>query len=202
MPKVRKQRKRASRKSAALSTPSVPAQPMAAPRGAGRFLLLALVLMALLYSVYYYPHAPDSVIGRFFVWYVEQQARLAGGLCAMFDGDAQITGTVISGPIPLRVVKDCSSLDVQALFAATVLAFPARWPSKLLGLVIGIPLLGALNLLRIAGLHFVGMFAPRMFDTAHEELFPALLLLAAVTLFALWVRKAQPLQREPHAVGA
>ena len=175
--KARRQRKRIA----------APPRLLLLPKNSARFLAVALTLMIALYALYYYPHAPQSVFGRSLTAYVEVQAKLAGALVAVFDRDARTSGTVISGPIPIKIVRDCSSLDIQALFAAAVLAFPTRWIDKLRGLLVGIVLLTCLNLVRIAGLHFVGALAPQFFDTAHEEVFPLLLLTATLSLFVAWI---------------
>ncbi|HEX6242960.1 MAG TPA: hypothetical protein VFZ61_18735, partial [Polyangiales bacterium] len=94
----------------------------------------------------------------------------------------------IGGAFPLQIVKACSALDAQALFAAAALAFPTRWPRKLLGLCLGVALLTLLNLLRIACLYWVGLRAPDSFDAAHEEWLPAALVFAACVSFAGWAR--------------
>ena len=96
-------------------------------------------------------------------------------------------GAVILGAFSLEVVRSCSSLDAQALYAATVLASPARWPTKLLGIGLGLAALTALNVGRIASLYFVGAHAPRSFDAVHEELFPLLLIVAACACFVAWL---------------
>lgn len=52
---------------------------------------------------------------------------------ALFDPAVLVKGPLIIGRFPLRIVMECTALDAQALFAAFVLAFRARWPQKLCG---------------------------------------------------------------------
>ena len=108
----------------------------------------------------------------------------------LFDGEVSLQGTFISGRFPLEIVRSSSSLDAQALFAATVLAFPARASMKVLGLAAGSVALTTLNMVRIASLYFIGAEMPDIFDDAHEELFPLALVIMACVCFGAWVRWA------------
>jgi exosortase/archaeosortase family protein len=153
-----------------------------------RFLLAALCWMLVLSAAYFRPYAEDSAPGRALQAYLWLQAHGAAALIALFDGAAAASGTTIGGRFPLRVVKACSSLDAQVLYAAAVLAFPVRWRMRALGVALGVAGITALNLGRIAGLYFVGALAPGWFDAIHEEVFPAALLGCALLGFALWAR--------------
>lgn len=142
--------------------------------------------MLALYGLYYFPYPSDGLAHRLIAVFLETQALSAGALVQLFDAHAGVQGAIISGAFPLEVVRSCSSLDSQALYAATVLAFPASRRAKLLGIAFGFAALTSLNVLRIASLYFVGAHAPQAFDTVHEELFPLLLVAAACVCFAAW----------------
>jgi exosortase/archaeosortase family protein len=157
-----------------------------ANREAWRFLARAALLMALFYGLYFYPHAPTGWAGRAIAAYLRFTAGAAGALIALGDAGVHVQGTLITGRFPIDIIKTCSSLDAQALFAAAVCAFPVGWRQKVLGLAVGLPLLTGLNLLRIAGLWWVGVHAHTSFDRVHEELFPLLLVAAACAGFAAW----------------
>lgn len=159
----------------------------ASERARLRFVITALLLMLSLCCVYYYPHAPDGYLAAAIDGWLRLQAHAAGQLIAVFDPQVVVRGTLISGRFPVQVVKGCSSLDVQALFAAAVLAFPAPTIRKVFGLLFGMGLLTSLNLMRIAGLYFVGAHLSESFDTIHEEVMPLLLLVGSCLAFLVWV---------------
>jgi exosortase family protein XrtM len=162
------------------------------------FVARATALMAVLYGVYYYPYAVGSAPYHVIHAFLQMQASGSAWLIKLFDSGVGVRGTLISGVFPLEVVRSCSSLDAQALYAATVLAFPSRGSTKLLGLVLGFIALTALNMVRIASLYFVGAHAPGAFDAVHEELFPIVLIVIACACFAGWAHWA--LHRTPdHA---
>jgi len=150
--------------------------------------VLAVALMALFAGAYYYPYDPGTSLANAIEFYLRLQARAAGAVIALFDPSVTVRGTLINGRFPVQVVKSCSSLDAQALYAAAVLAFPARVLDKTLGLLLGVGLLSSLNLTRIAGLSLVGAHRPEWFDTIHEEILPLLLVISSCLAFVAWVR--------------
>ncbi|NJK89926.1 MAG: archaeosortase/exosortase family protein [Myxococcales bacterium] len=81
-------------------------------------------------------------------------------------------------------MKACSSLDAQALLAATVLLLPSAWTDKLIALGVGLLCVNVLNMARIATLYYVGAYHPAYFELLHEEVLPLLLL--SLTLVLLW----------------
>ena len=54
-----------------------------------------------------------------------------------------------------------------------MLAFPASWKHKLLGMLVGIVLLQVLNLVRIVTLYLIDIHLNAFFDSAHTEIWPA-----------------------------
>jgi len=152
-----------------------------------------------LHGAYAYPYALGSTPARFFAAYVSLQAQLVAALVALFDPSARLDGTTVSGSFGLEIIRDCSSLDVQALLAAALLASPLRWRSRLLGLGVGLLFLNLANVARIAALYAIGAHLPAAFDTAHEELMPLALVVLACGFFAFWVARAQRAPEAPHA---
>jgi exosortase/archaeosortase family protein len=153
--------------------------------------------MAVLSAAYYYPHAENGAVARRIDDFLRLQAHGAAALIALFDPTARAHGTEIAGRFPLRIVKSCSSLDAQALFAAVVTAFPAPVWQKLAGLAAGIAALTLLNMGRIAGLSWIGAHAPESFDAFHEEILPLALVGFACLAFAAWARWARRVPAPP-----
>lgn len=163
--------------------------PVVPARRAVRSLLVTFVVMAVLYGLYYFPHATGSLPERAIGAYLVVQARCLGALVSVFDPLVRVSGTRITGAFALDIVKDCSSIDVQALLVAAIIGFPSSWRAKLAGCALGIALLNAANLLRMLGLYVAGMQAPDWFDTLHEEIMPFALMLVACGCFTLWAAR-------------
>ena len=71
-----------------------------------------------------------------------------------------------------------------------LLAFPAGWKNKIIGLFAGIFLLFILNLIRIITLFLAGIYYPKAFDLLHVEVWQVLFILAAVGLWIFFIQKA------------
>jgi exosortase/archaeosortase family protein len=119
-------------------------------------------------------------------------ARLAAASLWPFDHAVRAVGHDIVGRTSLTVAKNCDAMDVQILFAAAVLAFPAPWSRRALGLVGGIALLTFVNVVRIAILYYLQLGSPRAFEWVHAELAPLVLVATAVACFVWWTRAAEP----------
>lgn len=154
--------------------------------GTFRFVVRATSLMGAFYLLLYYPYRDGSVPERLLVGYLEVLARVSGGCLALFDSSVSVQGVFILGRQPLHIVLDCAALDALALFAATVLAFPARARVKLAGFVAGGAVIWAFNLLRIILLYVAGARWPQLFDILHEDVMALLLVFVSVGCFAVW----------------
>jgi exosortase/archaeosortase family protein len=156
------------------------------PARVRRFLLVGGVVLAALYALIYFPYGGAALPARLLGGYLRLEARVAGGLLALFDRTVSVRGDLIEGRFPLRIVLDCAALDAQAVFAAAVVAFPAPWPRKLKGLGAGLLVISLFNLVRIAFLYVVGARWPASFRAVHEEVMPVLLVVVVCGAFALW----------------
>lgn len=166
-----------------------------------RYVAVTLLLMAALYGVYYYSYSENGLVDRALTAHLRVQAALAGMLIQVFDRSVSVAGTVVQGRFPIQIVKDCSSLDAQALLVAAVAAFPATRARRLAGVIAGVIVLNALNLLRIAGLYYVGVHAREHFDTVHEEVMPLFLIAAAALSFCVWITWARTLPQRAHVAS-
>lgn len=151
--------------------------------------------MALLLLALYYPYPADSAPARFLDGYLALQAAIVGACLRPFDASVSVSGTVIGGRFPLRIVLDCAALDAVALFVAAVLAFAAPPAKKAAGLLAGVTAIVAVNLLRMLFLYYAGVHWPAAFDFLHEDLMQLVLVLGAAACFAAfasWSRSPVP----------
>lgn len=170
-----------------------------------QFVLLAAGWMVALVGACQCLYAADGAFATLLDGYLRLLARAAGAVVGMFDGRAVTVDRVIRGRFALRIDPACASLELQAIAAAAVLAFPASRGQKLTGLAASILSLTVANELRIAALYFVGVHLPSQFDLVHEALFPALLLLLTAATFFGWTRrveKAPQFGSEPRTQAA
>jgi exosortase/archaeosortase family protein len=106
---------------------------------------------------------------------------------------AERAGRVIAasgGGFRYEIGLECTALAEMALFAVAVAASAAPRRRKLWGLALGLPLLLALNLLRLVHLFALGVHAPQSFGPAHDVLWRGAMWAAVVGLFVAWRRGA------------
>jgi exosortase/archaeosortase family protein len=174
-------------------------------RAALRFALTFGGLAALLFAVYAFPYKEHGISEGWLQGYLRGYARIAGGILSLFDPRVVVDGNVITGRSALSIVKTCDAMEANLLFLAAVLAFPAaplaaarQWPRKLIAAVGGIAAISALNLTRICSLYAVSVYWPSAFELLHVELWPLLLIIATVALFAAvarWLSRAPAARR-------
>jgi len=86
----------------------------------------------------------------------------------------------------MAIRRGCDAVEPTWLYCAAVLAFPAPFFRKFLGVLAGIILLQALNLVRIVTLYWIGIHLPAFFNSAHMEIWPTIFIITAITLFVGW----------------
>ncbi len=90
---------------------------------------------------------------------------------------------------PFIVVSECGAIEIMAIFIAAVLAFPATWASRLIGLAIGVPLMYLVNIFRLFCLAIIGALDPsrKWFTFAHEYVWQAVFIIFVVAVWMAWV---------------
>ena len=96
---------------------------------------------------------------------------------------------VPGGSFGMRVDNDCNGAWAHLIFLAAVLAYPASWKEKLLGLAVGQPLLFLLNVFRVVSLFAIGVYVPSVFRATHVYVWQFLIIGLALLLFVIWVDK-------------
>lgn len=113
-----------------------------------------------------------------------------------FGGHAGASGTVLqtpSGNFAVEMQDGCNGINVTILLWSAILAFPASWKRKSLGLAAGTSIILALNTVRFISLFYLGQYSWSWFQFAHVYLWESLLMLDTLIIFGVWVhRVSQP----------
>ncbi len=153
--------------------------------GFGRFVLRfglllgglnLLLLLPWTHSYFVYPWTSLNAS-----WAV-RLARLAGG-------NYVATGTLVQAGYQLMDVKvGCNGVEALALCASAILAFPAPWGRKALGLVMAMVGVFGLNLIRLANLFFVALHFPAQYELFHIYIWQTLIAILSFGIFLIWGR--------------
>ncbi len=87
------------------------------------------------------------------------------------------------------VVSECGAIEVMAIFIAAVLAFPAGWVRKLIGLALGLPVMYLVNVFRLTCLAIIGALdaGGQWFNFSHYYLWQSIYIVFVVAVWLLWV---------------
>jgi len=118
-------------------------------------------------------------------------ADASAAVITAFDGDAASQGkTLFSRKTGFAVTIEagCNGVEAMLVLLAGILAFPAPWKSKAIGLVAGAVAIQALNLVRIISLYYLQRWNHAWFEWFHLYLWQALIVLDALVFWLIWLR--------------
>jgi exosortase H (IPTLxxWG-CTERM-specific) len=152
------------------------------------FLVRFVVLLVVLYLAVAWNPVNDAVV----VPLTAAIARVSGGLLNVLGERVTVAGTEIhTGAFAVQIENGCNGLEAALLFAAAVLAFPAPWRRKLVGLIVGFAAIQALNLVRVVSLFWIGAHRPEFFSSSHTVLWQSAVVLASVLMFLAWAARGE-----------
>lgn len=117
-------------------------------------------------------------------------ARTTLALLHICGIEAARTATLIYHPdgFTYEIYYRCTGFLPVAILTAAIFAYPGPWRYKIFGLAMEVPVLLALNLIRLVTLFYVGVYIPAAFDFAHSVIGESLLIIATAGLWLAWIR--------------
>jgi exosortase H (IPTLxxWG-CTERM-specific) len=152
-----------------------------------RFILLFLLYLAILFGLELLRPIDAHVILPF----TSAIAKVSVGLVGLFDSHAVAFGKVLqstSNGFAISIERGCNGVEAVIILVAAMLAFPAPWKHRLVGIGLGFLAIQALNLVRIISLFYLGQWNRVWFDWFHLYLWQALIVLDALIAFLIWLR--------------
>lgn len=160
------------------------------------FLLRFVVLLVVFYLVV----ASRPVNDRVIVPFTAGIASVSGAVLNAIGEKSEVEGTEIrSSSFGVNIENGCNGVETALLFGAAVLAFPASWTRRLLGLAAGFFAIQALNLFRVVTLVWIGIHRPALFNSSHTVIWQSVVVLFGVLLFLLWASRQRPRPAEATA---
>ena len=150
------------------------------------YLLFGLVLLAvftvlMLPSVYWKVIMP---LNEFLAWSSAELLSLMGT-----EGISS-SGIAVSSPqFGINIAEGCNGIYALAIVIAGILAFPARWPAKAVGLVLGIIFIMFLNYVRIIALWYAGIYSSFLFETMHLYVWEFIIIVLGAGYWYFWYER-------------
>ena len=158
---------------------------------ANRKALKFLALFALTFGVLYFffgiaPGVRNGVIKP----YTEFLAKAVAAIVNLFGEGATVRGTLVESPrFSIQIAMGCDGVEASSLFVAGVLAFPASRRAKLIGVGAGIPLIHAINLARLVGLYYAGVYLPSIVEEVHVYVAQTIVILLSTAILIFWLER-------------
>ena len=155
-------------------------------RPEARFLIVFLTILGSSFTAIALNPVNDAIVLPF----TAIVARVSGAALGVLGEPAVVTGCVVSSQrFAVTIYNGCNGLITSLIFTAGVLAFPARWTAKLIGVVGGLIVIQILNLVRILSLFFIGIYLPDYFNDAHIYIWQSLIIITGVALWVVWAHR-------------
>ncbi len=152
-----------------------------------RFFLGFISLQALLFGLELTPWAQRW----FVVPWTDTLAAISADLVKVFDPGVIADGNVLQSAhsgFAVAIEAGCNGVEASIVLVAAMLAFPAPWKRKLIGLAVGIFAVQGLNIVRVISLFYIGQWSLDVFEFAHQYVWQALIMLDVLIVWLLWVR--------------
>ena len=166
-----------------------------------RFFILFVVMLAVLFGLELTPWVQDW----FVVPWTSALASISTSIVTLFDGNIEATGKIMrstTNGFAVSIEAGCNGVEAMLVLLAAMLAFPASWKRKAVGLVIGILAVQLLNILRVISLFYLGQWNYDVFEWAHLYVWQALIMLDVLVVWLIWVRRVPRIDDSGAPPGA
>ena len=142
----------------------------------------------------------NQVDRAFVVPFTALVAKTSGWLLDVIGQDVTMHGTqIVSSRFAVDIKNGCNGLETVVVFGSAVLAFPAAWRPKLLGLLGGVAAIQLINLVRVVALFLTGAYFPSFFDSSHTVVWQSIVVACGVLLFLVWAARFAAPRQQPAA---
>ena len=152
-----------------------------------RFLSLFALIFAVLYFIF---GIAEGVRNGIIKPYTVLIARAIATVVNLFGAGATTDGTIVqSSTFSLNIAMGCDGVEATCLFLAGVLAFPTTWRARLIGLAIGIPVIQIINVARLVGLYYAGIYLPSLVEQIHVYVAQSIVILLSTAVLIYWLER-------------
>ncbi len=156
-----------------------------------RFFVVFVALLAVLFALELTPWAQAWLV----VPWTNALAAISTSIVTVFDPDVVAQGKVIrstANGFAVSIEAGCNGVEATLVLLAAILAFPAPWRHKAVGLAIGVVAVQLLNVVRVISLFYIGQWSRDVFEWAHLYVWQALIMLDVLIVWLIWVRRVPP----------
>lgn len=117
-------------------------------------------------------------------------ATLSASIIMPFDASALAHGNIIFNRhtgFGVAILPGCNAVDACIILVSAILAFPAPWQKRFIGIIFGILAIQFLNIARIISLFYIAQWNEVAFEIAHTYLWQVLIMLDVLIVWLIWM---------------
>ena len=156
-----------------------------------RFLILFIATLVTLFAAELTSPVQSIVV----LPWTEALARISVGLITLFDSHVVATGKILQNTtngFAVSIEAGCNGIEAAIVLIAAMLAFPAPWKHRAIGILAGLFAVQMLNIVRVISLFYLGQWNMTAFEWAHLYLWQALIMLDVLIVWLVWIRMLPP----------
>jgi exosortase H (IPTLxxWG-CTERM-specific) len=156
-----------------------------------RFFVLFAVIGAALFAAELAGPVQRAVV----MPWTEALVRISAALITLFDSNVGAFGKILQSNatgFAVSIEAGCNGIEAAIVLIAAMLAFPAPWKNRAIGILAGLAAVQALNIVRVVSLFYLGQWSLTAFEWAHLYLWQALIMLDVLVVWLIWIRTLPP----------
>ena len=155
-------------------------------RPEARFLATFLLVLAGSFVLLSWRPVNDGVVEPF----TGAVARASGVALRLVGEDVVRTGTILrSSSFAVNIRNGCNGVEAMVILLAAILAYPAPWRARGIGLALGVVVIQLVNLVRVVALFLTGAYLPSFFDSSHTLVWQSVVILVALMVWVYWAKR-------------
>jgi exosortase H (IPTLxxWG-CTERM-specific) len=161
-----------------------------------RFFMLFVVILVALFAAELTPPVQRMLV----MPWTEGLARASAALITLADPNVAALGKVLQSTrngFAVSIEAGCNGIEAAIVLIAAMLAFPAPWKHRMIGVLAGLSAVQLLNIVRVISLFYLGQWSMAIFEWAHLYVWQALIMLDVLIVWLLWIRSLPPAPRLP-----
>lgn len=156
----------------------------------GKFAIVYLVLMGLFFLLISFKPIQDVVDLNGL--YTKGVVIVTSAVLKAIGIQCTYQGSIMQFPsLSLDVQFGCNGLEAVMIYSVAVIAFPAQWKKKLVGIIAGFLAIQILNIFRIAALAYSGVYFKSLFEYIHIYVAQGLMIAIALGIFFIYLNYAK-----------
>ena len=152
-----------------------------------KFFILFVVILVSLFAVELTPAMQNAVV----IPWTEGLVRISAGLITTVDSQVAVFGKILQSTrngFAISIEAGCNGIEAAIMLIAAMLAFPAPWKHRVIGIVAGLIAVQTLNVVRVISLFYLGQWSVQAFIWAHLYVWQALIMLDVLIVWLIWIR--------------